>query len=65
MPSHHARNLPIHPRRSWKLNAGYLQSASTDQLTQLGKMTSLEHRRHVVDPTLLGLHEVGCWRGGW
>ncbi len=29
-----------------------------------GKKASLEHRRHVVDPTLLGLHEVrgrlGC-----
>ena len=31
-----------------------------DQLTQLGRMTSLEHRRHVVDPTLLGLHEMVC-----
>ena len=26
--------------RSWKMNAGYLQTASMDQLTQLGKMTS-------------------------
>ena len=43
----------------WKLNQSYLAAASMDQLTQLGKMTSLEHRRHVVDPTLLGLHEVG------
>ena len=25
---------------SWKMNAGYLQSASMDQLTQLAKMTS-------------------------
>ncbi len=50
---------------SWKLNAGYLQGATKEQLVNLGKMTSLEHRRHVVDPTLLGLHEVGCWRGGW
>ena len=40
------------------MNKGYLASASLDQLMQLGKMTSLEHRRHVVDPTLLGLHEV-------
>ena len=48
------------PRR-WRLNQGYLATASIDQLVQLGKMTSLEHRRHNVDPTLLGLHEVGGW----
>ena len=63
--------LPPPPPRSWKLNSGYLQGASKEQLVNLGKMTSLEHRRHVVDPTLLGLHEVRgrsrtcrLWLGG-
>ncbi|EFN59446.1 hypothetical protein CHLNCDRAFT_29581 [Chlorella variabilis] len=50
-------DLLAHPA-AWKLNQSYLAAASMDQLTQLGKMTSLEHRRHVVDPTLLGLHEM-------
>jgi hypothetical protein len=54
--------MPL-PPRSWKLNAGYLQGASKEQLVNLGKMTSLEHRRHVVDPTLLGLHEARAGRG--
>ena len=49
--------MPL-PIGSWKLNSTYLSKASLDQLVALGKMTSLEHRRHVVDPTLLGLHEV-------
>jgi hypothetical protein len=44
--------------RRWKLGPAYLATASTDQLVQLGRLTSLEHRRHVVDPTLLGLHEM-------
>lgn len=43
---------------SWKLSQSYLTSASIDQLVQLGKLTSLEHRRHLMDPTLLGLHEA-------
>ena len=47
------------PPRRWRLNQGYLATASIDQLVQLGKMTSLEHRRHNVDPMLLGLLEVG------
>lgn len=50
-------DLLAHPA-AWKLNSGYLQGASKEQLVNLGKMTSLEHRRHVVDPTLLGLHEM-------
>ena len=33
---------------------------------ETGKKASLEHRRHVVDPTLLGLHEVRTeWAGWW
>ena len=55
-------DLLAHPA-AWKLNRSYLQGASLAQLAELGKMTSLEHRRHVVDPTLLGLHEVGA--AGW
>ena len=55
-------DLLAHPA-AWKLNSSYLQGASLAQLAELGKMTSLEHRRHVVDPTLLGLHEVGP--AGW
>lgn len=43
---------------SWRLTPAYLSSASTAQLVQLGRLTSLEHRRHVLDPTLLGLHEM-------
>ncbi|KAL4859420.1 Hydroxylamine reductase [Chlorella vulgaris] len=50
-------DLLAHPA-AWKLSQGYLATASIDQLTQLGKMTSLEHRRHIMDPTLMGLHEM-------
>lgn len=42
----------------WRLSGSYLEGASMDDLVQLGKMTSLEHRRHTYDPTLLGLHEM-------
>ncbi|GAB4824201.1 hypothetical protein N2152v2_011247 [Parachlorella kessleri] len=50
-------DLLAHPT-NWKLDQGYLATATNDQLVQLGKMTSLEHRRHKVDPTLLGLQEM-------
>lgn len=51
------------PPRSWHINASFLEGASMGQLVEMGKSVSLEHRRHTVDPTLLGLHEVGARSG--
>lgn len=50
-------DLLAHPAR-WRLDAGYLAGASMAQLVTLGQMTSLEHRRHKLEPTLLGLQEL-------
>lgn len=50
-------DLLAHPAK-WKLEQAYLNNASIEQLVGLGKMTSLEHRRHKVEPTVLGLQEM-------
>ena len=47
--------LPTDPTSSWKPD---LAPLPTEQLVHVGKEASLEHRRHLLDPTLLGLHEV-------
>ena len=50
-------DLLAHPAR-WRLDGGYLAGASLAQLVTLGQMTSLEHRRHKLEPTILGLQEL-------
>ncbi|KAL4431024.1 hypothetical protein ABPG75_006280 [Micractinium tetrahymenae] len=50
-------DLLSHPA-AWRLSQSYLACASIGELVQLGKLTSLEHRRHLMDATLLGLHEM-------
>lgn len=44
--------------RSFKPSQAHLQGASIEHLVETGKKASLEHRRHHVEPTLLGLHEA-------
>ena len=73
---HPGRLLLTHPTLpapacSFKPSQAHLQNATIEHLVETGKKTSLEHRRHVVDPTLLGLHEVRgrsrtcrLWLGG-
>lgn len=51
-------DLLAHPAR-WRLAQAYLAGASMPQLVALGQMTSLEHRRHKVEPTILGLQVGG------
>ncbi|KAL4431026.1 hypothetical protein ABPG75_006282 [Micractinium tetrahymenae] len=50
-------DLLSHPA-AWHINASFLEGASMGQLVEMGKSVSLEHRRHTMDPTLLGLHEM-------
>ena len=50
-------DLLAHPAQ-WHLSTSYLSSATEEQLVNIGKLVSLEHRRHLIDPTLLGLHEM-------
>jgi hydroxylamine reductase len=50
-------DLLAHPAR-WNLSASYLASATNDALVKMGQMVSLEHKRHIMDPTLLGLQEM-------
>ena len=50
-------DLLAHPAR-WRLDQPYLTGASLAQLVALGRMTSLEHRRHNIEPTVLGLQEM-------
>lgn len=50
-------DIIAHPAQ-WRLSDSYMASASEQQLRTLGQMVSLEHRRHLIDPTLLGLHEM-------
>lgn len=50
-------DLLAHPAQ-WHLSSSYISTASEDALVNLGKLVSLEHRRHLMDPTLLGLHEM-------
>ncbi|PSC68490.1 hydroxylamine reductase [Micractinium conductrix] len=47
-------DLLAHPA-AWKPD---LAPLPTEQLVHVGKEASLEHRRHLLDPTLLGLHET-------
>lgn len=51
-------DLLAHPAR-WRLDQSFLTAASLPQLVALGQMTSLEHRRHKVEPTILGLQVGG------
>ncbi|WP_156318525.1 hydroxylamine reductase, partial [Rhizobium sp. AAP43] len=50
-------DLLAHPAQ-WRLDQGFLAGSSLSQLVALGQMTSLEHRRHKIDPTILGLQEM-------
>ncbi|KAL4422506.1 hypothetical protein ABPG75_008703 [Micractinium tetrahymenae] len=50
-------DLLAHPAQ-WRLGQGFLAGASLSQLVALGQMTSLEHRRHKIEPTILGLQEM-------
>ena len=51
--------------RSFRPSQAHLANASIEHLVDTGKKVSLEHRRHHVDPTLLGLHEVRGRGRGW
>jgi hydroxylamine reductase len=53
-------DLLPHPA-AFKPSQAHLHNASIEHLVETGKKASLEHRRHVVDPTLLGLHEMICY----
>eukprot|EP00887_Chlorella_sp_A99_P004561 scaffold84.g4561.t1 len=50
-------DLLAHPA-AWRLSQAFLAGASMEELVALGQATSLEHRRHKVEPTVLGLQEM-------
>lgn len=47
----------VHPSR-WEVAPDFFATSSDDALQALGGLASLEHRRHLIDRTVLGLQEM-------
>ena len=52
---------PLPHPAAFKPSQAHLAGASIEHLVETGKKASLENRRHLEDPTLLGLHEMICY----